>query len=68
MKYTRDQINLAYLTGVFNVSGIDGLKTELDRLRNIKKEPCDIFSFPTQFEDMPEEFNEIVNDNFWDLL
>ncbi len=37
-------IDLAYLTGVFNVSGIDGLQKELTRLKEISKNPHDIFS------------------------
>jgi len=36
-------IDLAYLTGVFNVVGIDGLQKELTRLKEIGKKPHDIF-------------------------
>ena len=35
-------IDLAYLIGVFNVSGIDGLLKELARLEKIGKHPYDI--------------------------
>lgn len=40
---TKRHIDLAYLTGVFNVSGIDGLQKELTRLKKIGKNPHDIF-------------------------
>jgi hypothetical protein len=38
------RIDLAYLTGVFNVVGIDGLSKEIKRLKEIGKNPHDIFS------------------------
>jgi len=41
---TKRHIDLAYLTGVFNVVGIDGLQKELTRLKEIGKNPHDIFS------------------------
>lgn len=41
---TKRHIDLAYLTGVFNVSGIDGLQKELTRLKEIGKNPHDFFS------------------------
>ena len=41
---TKRYIDLAYLTGVFNVSGIDGLQKELTRLKDIGKNPHDIFT------------------------
>ncbi len=41
---TKQQIDLAYLTGVFNVVGIDGLHKELERLKEIGKKPHDIFA------------------------
>ena len=40
---TKRHIDLAYLTGVFNVVGIDGLQKELTRLKEIGKKPHDIF-------------------------
>lgn len=43
-KYTDRHIDLAYLTGVFNVVGIDGLHKEIERLKEIGKNPHDIFS------------------------
>src|SRR5690606_35571005 len=36
---TKRHIDLAYITGVFNVSGIDGLQKELTRLKEIGKNP-----------------------------
>lgn len=41
---TKRHIDLAYLTGVFNVVGIDGLQKELTRLKKIGKNPHDLFS------------------------
>lgn len=41
---TKRHIDLAYLTGVFNVVGIDGLQKELTRLKEIGKNPHDIFT------------------------
>ncbi|MFW6219760.1 MAG: hypothetical protein ACOC33_02885 [bacterium] len=41
---TKRYIDLAYLTGAFNVSGIDGLQRELTRLKEIGKNPHDIFA------------------------
>jgi len=43
-KYTERHIDLAYLTGVFNVVGIDGLHKEIERLKNIDKNPYDFFT------------------------
>lgn len=43
LHFTKNDIDLAYFTGVFNVSGIDGTSNELDRLKEINKSPCDIF-------------------------
>lgn len=42
---TKRYIDLAYLTGVFNVSGIDGLSDELARLKAIDMKPHNIY-FP----------------------
>lgn len=41
---TKQDIDLAYLTGVFNVAGFDGLHKELTRLKEIGKKPHDIFT------------------------
>ena len=41
---TKRHIDLAYLTGVFNVVGIDGLQKELTRLKEIGRNPHDIFT------------------------
>lgn len=37
-------IDLAYLIGVFNVSGIDGLAKETERLKLLKIKPHEIFN------------------------
>ena len=41
-KYTERDVDFAYLCGVFNVVGIDGLKKELDRLKELGLNPHDI--------------------------
>jgi len=43
-------IDLAYLTGVFNVSGIDGLQKELTRLKEIGKDPHEFCASENQQE------------------
>ena len=43
-QYSKNDIDLAYLTGVFNTSGIDATGKEIERLKKIGKEPHDIFS------------------------
>jgi len=43
-KYTANQVDLAYLTGVFNVSGMDGLYNELKRLKEIEVKPHQLFN------------------------
>lgn len=40
--FTKNEVDFAYLTGVFNVSGIDGLHKELERLKSLKKDPSDL--------------------------
>ena len=40
--YTEQEIDFAYLAGVFNVSGIDGLYNEIQRLKSLGKNPHDI--------------------------
>jgi len=40
----KNKIDLAYLTGVFNVSGMDGLSKEIDRLKRLGIKPHEIFS------------------------
>ncbi|OQA11748.1 MAG: hypothetical protein BWY67_00735 [Bacteroidetes bacterium ADurb.Bin397] len=40
--YTEHEIDFAYLAGVFNVSGIDGLYNEIQRLKSLGKNPHDI--------------------------
>jgi hypothetical protein len=39
-----NDIDIAYLTGVFNVVGLDGLDKEIERLKTIGKHPHDIFN------------------------
>lgn len=41
--FSEHDIDLSYLCGVFNVSGIDGLYNEIQRLKQINKKPRDIF-------------------------
>ena len=40
--YSEREIDFAYLAGVFNVSGIDGLHEEIIRLKKLGKNPHDI--------------------------
>lgn len=40
--YTEQEIDFAYLAGVFNASGIDGLYNEIQRLKSLGKNPHDI--------------------------
>ena len=40
--YTRNDIDFAYLIGVFNVVGLEGLSKEIDRLKSLKINPHDI--------------------------
>ena len=41
-EFTNSNIDLAYFTGVFNVSGIDGLGKEIDRLKGLNKLPHEL--------------------------
>lgn len=41
-RYSAREVDIAYLTGVFNVSGLDGLQQEIDRLKMLKKNPHEI--------------------------
>ena len=42
LRFSEHEIDFAYLCGVFNVSGIDGLHNEIQRLKELGKEPHDI--------------------------
>lgn len=42
--FTANDIDLAYLVGVFNVSGIDGLHKEIERLRELNMTPSQMIS------------------------
>ena len=42
LRYSEREIDLAYLVGVFNVSGFDGLQKEIERLKGLGKNPHDI--------------------------
>jgi hypothetical protein len=42
LHFTEREIDLAYLAGVLNVSGIDGLQKEIERLKGLGKKPHDI--------------------------
>jgi hypothetical protein len=40
--FTKNEVDFAYCAGVFNTGGIDKLSDELNRLKELKKEPSDI--------------------------
>ena len=40
--YSEHEADFLYFAGVFNVSGIDGLQKEIERLKGIGKNPHDI--------------------------
>lgn len=42
LQFSEREVDFAYLCGVFNVSGIDGLHNEIQRLKELGKEPHDI--------------------------
>ena len=42
LRFSEREVDFAYLCGVFNASGIDGLHTEIQRLKELGKEPHDI--------------------------
>ena len=42
LRYSEREIDFAYLAGVFNVSGIDGLQKEIERLKGLSKDPHEI--------------------------
>ena len=42
LRFSKRDVDFAYLCGVFNVSGIDGLHKEIQRLKEIGKEPHNI--------------------------
>lgn len=41
-RYTKREVDFSYLVGVFNVSGIDGLHKETQRLKELGKDPSDL--------------------------
>jgi antirestriction protein ArdC len=41
-KYTEREMDFIYCIAVFNTSGVDGLKKELDRLKELGVQPHDI--------------------------
>lgn len=43
--YNTNDIDLAYLTGAFNVGGMDGLSQEIKRIKKLGKQPHDIIDF-----------------------
>ena len=51
---TKHQIDLAYLIGVFNVVGIDGLQKEIQRLKEIGMNPHELFAI---YDDTINESN-----------
>ena len=42
LRFSEREVDFAYLCGVFNTSGIDGLYTEIQRLKELGKKPHDI--------------------------
>jgi hypothetical protein len=42
LRFSEHEIDFAYFCGVFNTSGIDGLHKEIQRLKELGKEPHDI--------------------------
>jgi len=42
LRFSERDVDFAYLCGVFNVSGIDGLHKEIQRFKEIGKEPHNI--------------------------
>ena len=42
LRFSEREVDFAYLCGVFNTSGIDGLHTEIQRLKELGKETHDI--------------------------
>ena len=42
LRFSEREVDFAYLCGVFNSSGIDGLHKEIQRLKELGKEPHDI--------------------------
>jgi hypothetical protein len=42
LRFSEREVDFAYLCGVFNTSGIDGLHNEIQRLKELDKEPHDI--------------------------
>jgi hypothetical protein len=42
LQFSEREVDFAYLCGVFNTSGIDGLHAEIQRLKELGKEPHDI--------------------------
>jgi len=55
-KFTDRDIDFVYLIAVFNVSGIDGLHNEIQRLKKLGKEPHQMF------QDLIES-NKVENNN-----
>ena len=42
LRFSERDVDFAYLCGVFNTSGIDGLHNEIQRLKELGKEPHNI--------------------------
>ena len=42
LRFSEREVDFAYLCGVFSTSGIDGLHAEIQRLKELGKEPHDI--------------------------
>jgi hypothetical protein len=48
LQFSEHDVDFAYLCGVFNTSGIDGLHNEIQRLRELGKNPHDIIQLIKQ--------------------
>lgn len=59
-KFSDRDIDFVYLIAVFNVSGIDGLHNEIQRLKKLGKEPHQMF------QDLLES-NKVENNNDDDI-
>ena len=67
---TREQeLDFAYLMGVFNTSGIDGLSNECKRLIELDRHPHEMFEKQPTLYSVPsvEEMWQALEDMGWDI-
>lgn len=57
-QFSINDIDLMYLTGVFNSVGLDGLLNEIQRLKGLNKKPHDLFS-SSKFRVSTKEMNHM---------